>query len=105
MPTLIFVLSCLIIKNDKMLLLFIIMVAESLPVWDRASIRFTVRVFCYISSICVCASFPFDFEGERWELIVFLLIIAYMFLYLCKHCVFQNLFDNTDVQEERMNIQ
>ena len=33
-------------------------------------IHFTVRVFCECLSICVCASFPFAFEGGIWGLIV-----------------------------------
>ena len=33
-------------------------------------IRLTVRVFRERLSICVCASFPFGFEGWMWDLIV-----------------------------------
>ena len=29
-----------------------------------------MRVFRERVSICVCASFPFDFEGGMWDLIV-----------------------------------
>ena len=32
-------------------------------------IRFTVYVFRERLSICVCPSFPFDFEGGMWDLI------------------------------------
>ena len=33
-------------------------------------IRFTERVFRERLSICVCASFPFGFEGGMWDFIV-----------------------------------
>ena len=31
--------------------------------------RFTVRVFHDYLSICMCASFPFGFEGRMWDMI------------------------------------
>ena len=36
----------------------------------RMLIRFTVRVFCEHSTMCVPASFPFGFEGGMRALIV-----------------------------------
>ena len=36
-------------------------------------IRFTVRVLRECLSVCVCASFPFGFEGGIWDLIVLIL--------------------------------
>ena len=40
-------------------------------IWQRAAHSgFTVCVFCECFSVCMCASFPFSFEGRMWELIV-----------------------------------
>ena len=36
-------------------------------------IRLTVCVFRERSPVCVCASFPFCFEGGMWDLIVLVL--------------------------------
>ena len=33
-------------------------------------LQFIVRVFRERLSVCMCPSFPFDFEGYLWELIV-----------------------------------
>ena len=53
-----------------MLLLFSIGVAERPPVGKELFIRFSVRVSRERSSVCVCASFPFGFEGGFRDLIV-----------------------------------
>ena len=59
-----------------MLLLFSVRIAEWPPVWERELfIRFTVRVFRERLAVCMCASFPFVFEGEIWDLTV--LVIDY----------------------------
>ena len=42
-------------------------------------IRFTVHVFRERLSMHVCASFPFDFEGGMWEMVVNFLIITILF--------------------------
>ena len=36
----------------------------------RCSFSFTVHVFRERLSACVCASFPFGFDGRMWDLIV-----------------------------------
>ena len=51
-------------------LLFSFRIAEYSPVWELF-IRFTVRIFRERVSLCVCASFPFCFEGGVWDLIVY----------------------------------
>ena len=38
--------------------------------WERAVHWFTVRVFRWRLSNCVCPSFPFGIEGRIWDVIV-----------------------------------
>ena len=45
-------------------------------------IRFTARAFHKLLSIYVFSYFPFGFEGRMWDLIVSVLIIAYLFTLL-----------------------
>ena len=37
---------------------------------EKLLIRFALCYYREILSICVCASFPFGFEGRMWDLIV-----------------------------------
>ena len=46
-------------------------------------IRFTIRVFRERLSVCVCASFPFGFEGGMWELIVLVPGHYFPFYFAC----------------------
>ena len=45
-------------------------VAEWPPVGKELFILFTVRIFRGRLSLCMCASFPIDFEGAMLDLIV-----------------------------------
>ena len=56
-----------------MLRLFSAGVGEWPPIWERAV--HSVYCACLSSTfinLCVCAFFPFDFEGGMWDLFVFI---------------------------------
>ena len=40
----------------------------------------------YLSFVCVCASFPFGFEGRMWDLIVFVPDYYFPFYFTCCPC-------------------
>ena len=74
-----------------MLLLFTIRVAEDHLFEKELIIRYTMCFLCGRSSVCVCASIPFDFEGGIWDLLVIVPLLTMFgippFLKVCFVCV------------------